>query len=31
MALLAAAQDVEGVEELEVPDRDDTARWVDFE
>jgi plasmid stability protein len=30
MALLAAAQDVEGVEELEVPDRDDTARWVDF-
>jgi len=28
MALLAAAQDVEG---LKVPERDDLARWVDFE
>ncbi|GAA1153372.1 FitA-like ribbon-helix-helix domain-containing protein [Ornithinicoccus hortensis] len=31
MALLAAAQDVGGVEGLAVPERDDVARWVDFE
>jgi len=31
MALLAAAQDVGGVEDLMVPERDDVARWVDFE
>lgn len=31
MALLAAAQDIGGIEELKVPERDDVARWVDFE
>lgn len=31
MALLAAAQDVGGVEDLPVPARDDVARAVDFE
>lgn len=31
MALLAAAQDVGDIEELKVPERDDVARWVDFE
>lgn len=31
MALLAAAQDVGGVEELEIPERGDGARAVDFE
>lgn len=31
MALLAAAQDVGGVDELKVPERDDIARRVDFE
>ena len=31
MALLAAAQEFGGVEELRVPERDDIARRVDFE
>lgn len=31
MALLAAAQDVGGIEELEIPERGDGARAVDFE
>ena len=31
MALLAAAQDVGGVEDLPIPVRDDVARAVDFE
>lgn len=31
MALLAAAQGFGGVEELTVPERDDVARWVNFE
>ena len=31
MALLAAAQEVGGVEELDVPERSDDARAVDFE
>lgn len=31
MALLAAAQAVEGIEGLKVPERDDVARRVDFE
>ncbi|MGA4670888.1 FitA-like ribbon-helix-helix domain-containing protein [Propionibacteriaceae bacterium Y1923] len=31
LALLAAAQDVGGAEGLTVPERDDVARWVDFE
>lgn len=31
MALLAAAQDVGGADELPIPPRDDTARAVDFE
>ncbi|MFC7376839.1 toxin-antitoxin system [Brachybacterium sp. GCM10030267] len=31
MALLSAAQDVGGVEDLQVPARDDAARAVDFE
>ena len=31
IALLAAAQDVGGVEELPIPVRDDVARAVDFE
>lgn len=31
MALLAAAQDVGGVEELTIPERDDVARAADFE
>ena len=31
MALLAAAQDVGGVEGLPIPVRDDAARTVDFE
>lgn len=31
LALLAAAQDVGGVEDLSVPARDDVARVVDFE
>lgn len=30
MALLAAAQDVGGVEDLPIPARDDVARAVDF-
>lgn len=30
MALLAAAQDVGGVDELPIPPRDDVARAVDF-
>lgn len=31
LALLQAAQDAGGIEELPIPERDDTARWVDFE
>ncbi len=31
MALLAAAQDVGGIEGLPIPVRDDVARTVDFE
>lgn len=31
LALLAAAKDIGGVEELQVPARDDVARAVDFE
>lgn len=31
MALLAAAQNIGGVEELKVPERDDVARRADFE
>lgn len=31
IALLAAAQDVGGVEDLPIPERDDVARAVDFE
>jgi len=31
MALLAAAQDIGGVEELDIPERSDDARAVDFE
>ncbi|OLT49169.1 toxin-antitoxin system [Saccharomonospora sp. CUA-673] len=31
MALLSAAQDFGGVEELSIPARDDIARTVDFE
>lgn len=31
MALLSAAQDVGGVEELSIPARADVARAVDFE
>lgn len=31
MALLAAARDVGGVDELPIPARDDVARVVDFE
>ncbi len=31
MALLSAAQDVGGVEDLQVPARDDVARAADFE
>ena len=31
IALLAAAQDVGGVEDLPIPVRDDVARAVDFE
>lgn len=30
MALLAAARDIGGVDELSIPPRDDTARAVDF-
>ncbi|WP_125106237.1 FitA-like ribbon-helix-helix domain-containing protein [Gulosibacter massiliensis] len=31
MALLSAARDVEGVDELPIPTRDDVARAADFE
>lgn len=31
LALLAAAQDVGGAESLQIPERDDVARAVDFE
>lgn len=31
LALLAAAREVGGVESLPIPERDDTARAVDFE
>lgn len=31
MALLAAAQDVGGIEALPIPERDDVARAVDWE
>lgn len=31
MALLAAAQDVGGIDDLKIPERDDVARAVDFE
>ncbi|HJG92177.1 MAG TPA: Arc family DNA-binding protein [Brachybacterium massiliense] len=31
IALLAAAQDVGGFEDLPIPERDDVARAVDFE
>jgi plasmid stability protein len=31
MALLSAARDVEGVDELPIPMRDDVARAADFE
>ncbi|MDS2173831.1 toxin-antitoxin system [Nesterenkonia sp. CL21] len=31
MALLAAAQDVGGIDDLTIPERDDVARAVEFE
>lgn len=31
VALLAAAQDIDGIEDLPIPARDDVARTVDFE
>lgn len=31
MALLSAARDIEGVDELSIPTRDDVARAADFE
>ena len=31
MALLSAARDIEGVDELPIPTRDDVARAADFE
>lgn len=31
LALMQAAQEVGGIEDLPVPERNDVARWVDFE
>lgn len=30
-ALLAVVQDIESIDDLKVPERDDVARWADFE